>query len=341
MSTQPASSEFRRYIEENEALPEDCVLGHIVWYSVAEANYDPRVLEQEFLRLGLNLGFLPGPINPADAYEKAAKIIHGEKYDLGGGLTAEILIREASRDNYTIVRKMIREVKDSSRKRLSYEEVGEFVFYRPTTDSKGVVNHRSARVRSTLSIPGEDVPGTSPERPMLEAAVAKFDQAYYSFSNFHDGQRVRAIVRGYLQFLSAILMKNSVYFVHNSRVDELRRLQEFVNLINPGSGTSITLLPLADLPSLRSEVTEAFQREAVSDLESVVVDIQKLYATRKGAISNTQYARMHARYSEVVNKASEYARTLQVTQDQTGAAAELAYHALIDLQKRVVEGMTQ
>lgn len=334
MTTMAANTatDFRRYIEEHQSLPEEVVLGYIAWYSVADAAYDASVIEHEFLRLGLNPQFVPGAINPADAWEKATKEIHGERYPMSNGNTAEILVRDLSRTKNQIVRKIIREEKDAQNKKLSHQEVGEFVFYRPKAVN-GQVQHGTERIRTALS-----VESWSPERPVLETLVGKFDVAYERYRRYHDGQRIRGVVRGYLLYLNAIQMKPSVYFVHSSRADELMRFQELVNGLNPGSETKLFLMPLADLSTLREEVTDAFQREAEKGLMEVVAQVQKLRETRKGPISEQQYQKVKEQYDDVMNKAGEYTRILQVSQDRTGAALEMAMFALMELRANVDGG---
>lgn len=339
MSTNTAA-EFRRHLDETGALPPGCMLGYIVYSTVEEAPYDAAVMENLFIKLGLNSTFLPGQINPHDAFEKATTACAGFKYEthaghLYGQHTAEILIREAVRDKNTIVRKLIREIKDAKGKRLDYTEVGEFAFYRPAI-TNGVVDHRTATVRTTLSQHLHDK-----ERELLVELVRKFDQQYLRFRDFHDGQRVRKIIRDYLLHLNAIQMKPSVYFVHNSRAAELESLQGFVNALHPNGRTSMSLLPIPELQAMRQEVIEAFEREAEEALLGVVTEIQKLRRTRKGPIKPDAFGRIKEKYDDVINKAREHSRTLQVGQDRTGAAAELALNALVALQADVIEAVSK
>jgi hypothetical protein len=319
---------MRAYIEANGNLPPDCVLGYIAWFSVNDAAYDAERLIKDFDRLQLNSTMLPAPLRADDAFEKASKEIDKFKYAIVGGSTAEILIREVSRDARTIQRHMIREVKDSAGKRLLYEKVGELTFYRGRVVG-GVVDQSSTRARATLD------PALSPsERDILTPVVSQFTEAYHRYRDFHDGQKVRGILRNYLVYLNAVQMKPSVYFVHSSRADELERLKAFAD----GLGTaSLMLLPQADLPRLRQDVIDAFQEEAEKDLQQVVVDIQKLRSSRSGDIRPTAFAKIKEDYDRVMRKASEYSRTLQIGQDRTAGAAELAVDALMALQIDVMK----
>ena len=135
-------------------------------------------------------------------------------------------------------------------------------------------------------------------------------------------------------YLNAVQMKPSVYFVHSSRSDELERLKTFAD----GLGTaSLMLLPQADLPRLRQDIIDAFQEEAEKDLSQVIVDIQKLRSSRSGDIRPAAYVKIKEDYDRVMRKASEYSRTLQIGQDRTAGAAELAIDALMALQADVMK----
>jgi hypothetical protein len=323
-------TEFRSYIDANQSLPPDCILGHIVWFTVEDAPYDAGQMAKDFDRLNLNADKLPPRIKPDDAFEKASKEIHGFTYKVVGGNSAEILVREVARDTTSITRHMIREVKDSKGRRLLYERVGEFVFYR-AVPRNGQLDYSSARVRCTLD------PSLSPsEHVMLEPLVNQFEAAYLRFRDFHDGQKIRGVLRNYLTYLNAVQMKPSVYFCPQSRADELERLKEWTDGLHTAS---MMLLPQADLPRLRRDVIDAFQAEAEKDLAQVVTEIQKLRDTRSKGVRPEAYVKVKQEYDRVMLKASEYGRTLQIGQDRTAGAAELAVDALMALQIDVVKGM--
>jgi hypothetical protein len=326
----PRDSDFRAYIDANQALPKDCVLGYIAWFSVEDAAYDAERLAKDFDRLNLSTALLPAPIRADDAFEKASKEIDRFKYAVAGDSTAEIMVRDVSRDKEAITRHLIREVKDSQGKRLLYERVGELVFYRAISRG-GVVKQKSARCQGRL------VNNLSPsERQVLSPKIEEFHQAYSRFKDFHDGQKIRGVLRDYLTYLNAVQMKPSVYFVHATRAEELERLKEFAD----GLGTaSMMLLPQADLPRLRQEVIDAFQVEAEKDLALVVTNIAKLRASRTGDIRPEAYNKIKSDYDRVMMKASEYGRTLQISQDRTAGALSLAMDSLVALQADVVRSM--
>ena len=134
------SNDLRSYIDANNSLPPDCVLGSLAWFTVEDGAYDGQIIEQLFNHLNLNPAFLPAALNPADAFEKASNELDGRKYKVnvtGIDGEAEVLVREVARTNHVIERHMIREIRDASQRRLSYTMVGKFVYYRPIADADG------------------------------------------------------------------------------------------------------------------------------------------------------------------------------------------------------------
>jgi hypothetical protein len=311
---------LRAFMDSQGQLPAECTLGYITWFGVEDAPYDAAHLIAEFDRLGLNKALLPPPLRPDDAFEKASKEIDKFKYDVIGGSTATIMIREVSRDSRQIVRQLTREIKNSSNKVLDYAKVGELVFYKAQARN-GVVDMSTARYRATLNS------NLSPsERDVLTGVVSLFDAAYVRYRDFHDGQKIRGILRNYLLHLNGVQMKPSVYFVHAERVAELKRLQEFANGLKT---TSLLLLPQPDLQELREEVVDVFQKESAKELAAVVAEIQKV---REGKVTPAAYLRIREEYDRVMAKATEYSRTLQISQDTTSGAAEVALMQLMQLQ---------
>jgi hypothetical protein len=326
-------SGLKTYIEEHGKLPPDCVLGHIAWFTVGDDLYDAKKISDDFDKLGLNPSYLPPSISPTDAFLKASTDIGGFEYAVAGDNTARVLIRDVVKDKERVIRHIVREVVDAKNVQLLYEEVGELTFYKPAMRN-GHIDNSAARYRVSMS-----KTLVQEELDILGDLVAKFEAEYIRHRDFHDGQKIRGVVRNYLLYLNGIAMKPSVYFVHNTRADELENLQTFVNGLSPTGLASLTMLPLADLPSLRTEVVDTFQREAVKDLERLAEDIVKVRATRTGPITDKAYGLLRDEYNTVMAKATEYTRVLQISQNTTAGAAETVADLLSDLQSAFVKQM--
>lgn len=327
-ATGGGGSGLRDYIDQNNALPDDVLLGYIAYYSVADGRYDGFHMEAEFDRLGLNKAFLPKRLKPDAAYEKASKVAHGFKYEVDGGLTAELLVRELPRTDETIVRWLVREVKDAEGHRLLWGEVAEMVFYKPPTRN-GIVDYSGATTRWSV------LPDVSDsERAVLVPQLEAFATAYDRYCRYYDGQALRGIVRNYALSLNAIQMKPSLYFIHRDKADEAQRLQQFVRGLQV-DGTSLSLLPLPDLPAMREEVTDAFQRESAEDFQKVLGEIAKVTESRVNGVTMEAYGKLRKQFDDALTKATEHSRTFQVSQAVTAAASEIALNALNALEEEV------
>lgn len=322
-------TDFKRYLDENKALPDTCTLGNLVWYSAEDApTYDVDFIEKEFDRLQLNPALLPQRIKALNAYEKATKSIEGSKYTMPGasGEIAEILVREVRRTDEVVVRQFTREVRDRSGRKvtLAYDKVAEMVFYRPV-NRDGVVVAGSERLRTTIL---NEVPD-GPEKAILDRLLRQVTDSFVQYRDYYDGAKIRYIMRDYVRYLNGIMLKSGIYFVHSSRTEELKRLQEFVRSLDTAS---MTTLPLPDITDMREEIVEAFQIEAEKDLTEVCKQIQKLRDTRKLGVSMSAYLKVKEEYNQVMRKASEYSRTLQVSQARTAGAAETTLDMLMALE---------
>jgi hypothetical protein len=326
----PRNSALRTYMDTHNAMPPDTVLGYIAWFSIPEAPYDAEKMVKDFDRLKLRTDLLPPPLRADDAFEKASNACNKSKYSMVGGIEAEVLCREAGRDDKTITRRFVREAKDGHNRRLAYGEVADLVFYK-AQERFGKVDPATVRCRATLRAGLPD----AEKDPLLEL-IAKFEALYNQYSNFHDAQKVRVILRGYMKRLDALMWKSSFYFVPAEHREELERLTEWVNDLAPGA--EMDLIPLVDLPHLRDRVVEVYQREAESGLEEVSAEIAKLLGRRQ--IKTESFERVMSMYKEWTDRAGKYTESLQVSKDRTAGAAEAVRLQLAQLQNTVVSQMS-
>lgn len=317
-----AKSDLRKYIDQTQALPADCTLGNILWYSVEDKTYDVEQVHQTFDLLNLNPAMLPPEIKAINAFEKASSEIDRVKYPMPGGLEAELLIHEVARDEETVLRQVTRKIRDAAHKELGFDKVGELVFYRDVTRG-GKVQRGTSRLRTSLEPGLEDW-----ERVELLRHLEVVETAFPLYRDNYDGNKIRGVVRDYVGYLNGVMMRSGVYFVHSTRTEELERLQTFVRSLD---GCSMTLFPLPELKAMREEVIEAYQVEAVKELQEVVAAIQKVRGTRK-QLKPEMHRKLKDQYETVMRKASEYGRTLRVSQERTAGAAELAMDALLSLE---------
>jgi hypothetical protein len=329
-------SDVRKILDSQGTLPDDAVLGHIVWFTISDQPHNLDDMTKTFDRLMLDSAVLPQETTAFSAYEKACSrivgiakpyTIHAGNPVLGIGPTVgEVMaVREVSRNGDTVYRQMVREVRDSQQRRLSYQPIVNLDFSKGKPDKvTRKIERNSHRLRASVDTtkiqPGEQ----KHIEELIKLWYAEFDRLH----DFVDGDRVRKCVREYLLFLNAIKMKDGVYFVHRSRESELFALQEFVRTL---TGCNLEVMPIPEMARLRESVIAAWEREAVEDFQNVVQQITHLRSTRD-TITSAALAKVTDQYQRTMRKAMEYGRALHVNQEMSAGAAEYALAALNTLQ---------
>ena len=323
-----AKSEFRKHVDKTGELPRDVMLGYIAWFTIPDGAYKLSDISDQFDQLMLDSRFVPAETSAFNAFEKSAtsSLRAAKPYPLPHDQTGEIIVcREAQKTSEKVVRHLVREVRDGKRARLRFEPVGEVVLFREHIDARNKIRRGTGRIRSQV-ITANLLPN---ENAQVQVVIAEFEREYDRLYNFIDGDKVRKIIRDYVGFLNGVMMKGSVYFVHVDQDDQLLKLQALCEAL--GNGCSMELMPIPDLPKLRTSVVAAFQEQAQRDLTDVVKSIAKIRETR-GRITPAAYAKVKAQYEEVLRNAKQHLRTFKVTQDVTADAAETAMQMLLALE---------
>lgn len=323
-------TELSDYLKSVTELPDDVLLGRIVMFTITDNPIEHADITSWFASLGLNPRFIPPKNRPIDSFKKATSEVDKWEYGLPKENTGILLTRKVTTDQEMVCRYVVREVRDSARRRLTHSKVIEAVFYKGVVRS-GKVQAGSERIRIQ-----RDDNGLDPiEIPDVDKAIQHIVDRYEYHNKYVDGQKIRAIVRTYLRHLNAIEIKGGVYFIHKSRTQELNKLCEFVNRCGPGC--RMDQIPLVDMDNERDMIVEAFQREAEESLTDLVKEIVHVKSTRQ-SITPKSYASLKQKYDRVMDQAMEYQRTLKLTQFRTSTAAELALDSLADLQSRLLGG---
>lgn len=321
------NSALGQYLDEVGQLPSEVLLGNLVIYTITDGNYSLPDLTALWTSLALPASYLPVATKPIDAFKRATTEVHDYEYPMPDGNVAHVLVRDVHSDTEVLVRHLVREVRDKEAQRLSFATIGTATFYRPSTDSAGRTRPGSERFKLHV----DNAKLEPNERESMQALIDEVSGRYDRYVNFLDGQKVRAMVRGFLGRLNAIAVKPSVYFVHNSRTSELEKLREVVNTLG---GSSMHHLPIVDLPSQRAMVIEAFQTEAVASLEHIVKEIQRVRSSRS-TITADAYAKIKTEYDDTLKRTREYSRLLGSVRDMTIGAEEVAQAALLKLAQEV------
>lgn len=314
-------------------LPDDVLLGRIVLFTITDQPVTRQQLEQWFIAENLNTALLPPEIKPVDAFKKATSEAK-EKYSLPNGQEAVVLCRDVTSTPEFVRRQITREVKDSRARTLSYSKAIDCTFYRAKLVKLANGTSQTQRGSERVHIKVDPTGLGSAELQAVQDIATKIQARYTRYYNHLDGNRLRAVVRDYMKHLNAIELKGGVYFIHVAHSDELARLRTVVHKF--GGGCQLHTVPLVDIERERKMVAAAFEREASENLQEIAAECRALRATRKN-ITPSAYGKIKQRYDEVVKKAGEHMVTLQVSQDITGAAAEVALDALLELQEELLK----
>jgi hypothetical protein len=280
------------------------ILGHLVLYSIFDGEVTREDMQRWFAELGLDDDFLPPPLRPVDAFERVtgpdgvrlaypvdepdavtlAGAVGGTAASLASsspgrrgrrrqdgviGRTATLMVRPVRRDGGKIVRHVVREVRDEENTQLSYDtRIGVCTFHRD--------NDAAIDGAGTLEVEADHVAiATLP--PAEQATVATMLQAvrdsYQHRCRYLTGDRLRGVVRRYVEYLNAIKVRatGGVYFVHRQHADTLAALRELVSRF--GSGSHLVRVPLPDQEEMREMVISALTSKAKEDLDKLARDI--------------------------------------------------------------------
>jgi hypothetical protein len=312
------------------------LLGHLVLYSIFDGRVKRDDLERWFLELGLDSAFLPPPIRPVDAFEKvtgpsgvratypldgaAPASGRGRRRRPTDGKTREatLMVRHVRRDNTHIVRHLVREVRDEQQTRLSYDaRLGECVFHRDTSDTASAPGAGSIQVT-----PDHAAINTLPddERVKVYSLLQEIRDAYNRNRVFLTGDRLRTLIRSYIEHLGAIRVRptGGVYFVHHTHHGTLAKLRQLVAAM--GAGSHLVRIPIPNQDEMREMIVNAFTTKAKDDLDKLARDIA---TAQTEGFSHASVQGLFKRFQALQAATAEHSELLSTSLDDTDAALQL------------------
>ncbi|MFF7995061.1 DUF6744 family protein [Kitasatospora xanthocidica] len=310
------------------------LLGHLVLYSVFDGAVTRDDLESWFAELGLDPDLLPPPLRPVDAYERITGP-EGVRYTYplddpiatgrdGSrrrrktselGRSAVLMVRPVRRDGDRIVRHIVREVRDEKKTRLHYDtHLGTVTFHRDNnaaTDGAGTL-HIEPDHQAIAQLPDA-------EQATVHKMIASLTTSYQRRCTYLTGDKLRALVRRYVEDLSAIRVRptGGVYFVHRQYSPALAALRELVARF--GTGSHLVRVPLPDQEEMREMIINAFTTKAKDDLDRLAKDI----AAAQHAGRTTDVKRLYDRFAALQKTTDEHAALLSTSLDDTTSALQL------------------
>lgn len=361
MTTAPATGEAEQpdlldtYAEQMTGVP---VLGYLLLYSVAGGEITAEQAENWFDELDLDTAMLPPAPRPVDAFEKVTgrsgvRLVYSLDDPLGeqdkqeryrerknrirrkdreeGAFdrVATVMLRPVRRDTKQIVRHIVREIRDESNTKLSYEtHLGEAIFRRdadPHADATAGALHLDPDNTAIAALPAS-------EQDVVRELFAELRKQYTWSCTYLGSDRLRGTIRRYVEALGAIKVRPSggVYFASAEHEQVLGRIREFVGRL--GEHSHFSRVPLLDQSEMREMIVEAFTTETATDLDKLAADIAaqqaEMTAGRGGPAALHQ---LHARFRHLKENAGKYSTLLSTSLDDTDAALHLVERQLASL----------
>ncbi|MFF3441798.1 DUF6744 family protein [Streptosporangium sp. NPDC002721] len=318
------------------------ILGYLLFYAVFDGRVTFDDLHRWFLELGLDSKFLPPPIRQVDAYEQVTgKAGVRSTYRLSDTATPRrrrapgekvtevtLMVRHVSRDNLKVTRHLVREVRDEGRTRLSYNtKLAEIEFWRDPLGSgrPGVGVLQVTPAHDAIGELGAD------EQAKVQKMLADIEDTYQRQCRFYTSDRLRSVVRTYVEALNPVRVRASggVYFVHRSQVGPLAALRELTQRF--GAGSHLARVPLPDQKEMREMIIAAFTTKAREDLDKLALDIA---AAQRENHSEAAVANLLKRFRALQDSTTEHSTLLSSSLEETRASLLLVQAQFSNLMNR-------
>jgi hypothetical protein len=312
---------------------EAALLGHLVLYSVYEADVTRDDIERWFRELELDEEFLPKPLRACDAFEKVTgpsgvrrsyplddPLQVGERKEKAKeerGQKALLMVRHVAHDDGDIERHVVREVRDTSEKRLAYDtQLAVCRFWRDREPESDRGAGRMTVKPDELAIAG--LP--EEEQGVVRGMLFEIEEQYRRRCKYLSADKLRGIVRAYVESLNGVKVRNGggTYFVHRQHAETLAALRALVQRFEGES--QFIRIPLPDQAEMREMVVSAFTSKAKEDLDKLALDLAKARRENKGGRVINE---LHRRFMELKAATGEHTRLLSTSLGETEASLEL------------------
>lgn len=281
-------------------VSDEAVLGYLVWYSVADVRIPRGDLEALFQQVGLDEKHLPPLPRGHDVFLRATSVLNGIEFPFNNGsdqpLTARLLVRKVTRRGGRVAQKLVREIVDDQKVRLSYDEVADMEY------DAG---------RFTLTVR----PGFGEERN-YQADVDVIAAEFKALSGVMIGQAIRATVRDILRSCRPTVVRPSgaVYFVPRGHFDTLVKLAELIEALAEYKVTQAEMLcevvPLVDATRQRMMVGHQFRQQVTAELDDMAEKLAEVLRGEKTMRPRTAAGYVE-RFQELKEQVREYEAILE------------------------------
>jgi hypothetical protein len=295
------------------------ILGYLIWYSVKESRIKIEDMRNLFAQIKIPTDFLPEEPSRINAFKRATTELSEEvEVDLGQGMTAVYMIRLTAKSDDEIVKSLIKEVRDASNKKLSYEEIGRVHFDKDTEDVRYF-----------------DL------KPDSQPIIIQIKQIYETYCVYLTGKQIRVMIHEIIKSMSPTLVRPSgaVYFipyVHAEMVQKMEVLsKELAAYGITDYESAFESIPLIDADKTRALVEVRFEEQNTRDVDRTLVELSKLL---QGTDTTTKTA---AKYVEQVRTSKEIITKYEGLLNKEMSIARMKVEVLDQQVQKLVEKVAQ
>ncbi len=298
------------------------ILGHLIWYSVKESRIRTSDLRKLFAQVKIPMDFMPEEPSKINAFKRATTELSEEtEVDIGRGKHAVYMVRLAAKTDEEIVKSIVKEVRDASKKALTSEDYAEIGRVHFDKDTENVRYY--------------DL------QPDSQPITAQIKQLYETYCSYLTGKQIRVMFHEIIKSMSPTLVRPSgaVYFipyVHAEMVQKMEVLsKELAAYGITDYESAFESIPLIDADKTRALVEVRFEEQNTRDVDRTLVELSKLL---QGTDTTTKTA---AKYVEQVRTSKEIIAKYEGLLNKEMSIARMKVEVLDQQVRKLVEKVAQ
>lgn len=298
------------------------ILGHLIWYSVKESRIRTSDLRNLFAQVKIPMDFMPEEPSKINAFKRATTELSEEtEVDIGEGKHAIYMVRLAAKTDDEIVKSIVKEVRDASKKALTSEDYAEIGRVHFDKDTENVRYY--------------DL------QPDSQPITTQIKQLYETYCSYLTGKQIRVMFHEIIKSMSPTLVRPSgaVYFipyVHAEMVQKMEVLsKELAAYGITDYESAFESIPLIDADKTRALVEVRFEEQNTRDVDRTLVELSKLL---QGTDTTTKTA---AKYVEQVRTSKEIITKYEGLLNKELSIARMKVEVLDQQVQKLVEKIAQ
>lgn len=288
------------------------ILGHLVFYTVTGERVPHAQAVQSLRQIPqskIGSAFPQNAPKDVDVFRRVSSSVKRSKVPTSDpNIVQNVLIRNVGTANGITTKRVVVEDVSSGSKVLDFSQEIDLEF-------NGVSGLAQWQPR-----------GASSNALAVEVAEEVLNE-YYSWRGCLNSYAVREWIRAELVLMGATAIKRGVYFVSAAHTEALDQMTSFVAGL-PGNSMFHTL-PLVDNETQRRMLEAAYEEEAQTEMDNLMVEINTIVSKKKNISQKGRDAKVREA-ARLVKKMEEYKGLLNTTLAQAQARSDLLQEIMDD-----------